>query len=271
MSSFFKSVLSCGVAALLSLALSPAQANVVLTFDVSNVSLNTCSGAIQPTCTVTGAASFQQRVVIADTLLAPPANSSLGSILETGAVYGFPTLLTDSPWTAALRARVSAPSTSTQSFTQLDNSYDQLGGTGGGSAFMYTDLAAESIGAASVRTQQEYQLSYNLFSQFSDPLSYTDLVNQSLDAFFSKFIGSTTGTFDELGAGALLDPLTLLFGDYVFSEYRGDLMLVAVQVDPPTVPEPGSLALMLAAAIALLCSRRRQSRAHAACSRQEQF
>jgi hypothetical protein len=246
------------VGALLAFTISPAQANVMLTFNVSNVRLQTCAGAVQPTCTTVAAAGFQQSVVIGEAALAT-AGSSAGGVLQSQAFYGFPLALIGSPYTSALLANVTGPLTGQQSFAQLDNAFDPAALAGTASALIYTDLLSDTTDGSGVRTQQEYQLGYNLLGQFGALLSYTDLVNQSIDAFFSQFVGTMLGSFNELGSHASLDPGTLAFTDYAFSEYMGDVELSGVQVlGPVAVPEPGSLALVLAAALALFLVRRRR-------------
>lgn len=268
MSSFLRTITSCCAAALLAFTISPAQANVLLTFNVDNVTLQTCSGLLQPTCNTIAAAGFQETLVIGDTPLAPPSASNAGSLLQSAAFYGFPLLRSGSPYTSGLRANVSGPLTWDQSFTQLDNSFDQAGFAGTASALIFTDLVSDTTDANGMRTQQEYQLGYNLLGQFGSLASYTDLVNQSIDDFFSNYVGSIFGSFNELGASSTLDPLSLYFTDYLFSQYTGNATLIGVEViGPVAVPEPGSLALLLAAALGLLCVRRRRTlRPHAAAS-----
>ncbi len=263
MSSFLRIFLSCGVAALMSFMITPARANVMLTFKVNNVSHETCSGLFQPTCSTVGAAGFDETVVFGGIATAARSDSISGALMQSAASFGFPLSMSGSPYTSMLRASVSGRTTSAQNFTQLDNSFDGVAGTA--SAGIFSDLISDTTNDLGMRTQQEYQLGYNLLGRFGDLMSYTDLVSQSIDAFFSKYIGGTmAGSFSESGAHSTLDPVGLHFTDYAFSQYLGDVTLIAVQpVDPPTVPEPGSLALVLAAAAGMLCARRRRSRASA--------
>lgn len=254
MSSFLKTYLACGAAALLSLAMAPAQANVMLTFKVNNVTLQTCSGLIQPTCSTAAAADFQETVVVGGLPLAPPTDSSSGAVRQSAAMFGFPLFMSGSPFTSSLLAMVSNPANSTQRYTALDNSFD--GSVGTAAAGIFSDIVSDTKDLLGQRTQQEYKLGYNLLGQFSDPLSYTDLVSESIDAFFDKYVGSV-GSFMESGASSTLDPLGLQFTDYAFSQYLGDITLIGV--GPAAVPEPGSAALVLAAALALLCARRRRN------------
>lgn len=258
MSSFLRILLSSGAAALLSFMASPAQANVLLTFSVDNVTFQTCTGLLQPTCTTVAAAGFQESVLIGAIPLAAPTDSSAGGVLQSAAYFGFPLSMSGSPYTGALRARVSGPLTLAQSFTQLDNSFDKAGPGGAAAALIHSDIASDTTDSLGVRTQQEYLLGYSLSAQFSDLLSYTDLVNQSIDAFFSKYIGTMTGSFSELGSSSALDPLGLNFLDYAFSQYMGDVTLTGAEyVGIMAIPEPGSLALVLVAALGMLCARRR--------------
>lgn len=247
-------VLLSAVAALV--CANAASASIMLTFDVSNVQRNDCSGALQPTCTLSTAAGFTQRILF-DGPLWLANDASIPGFQQTSASYGLPTLLDMTPYTAAMRNRLSGPVTDDYSTVQLDNFYDQDAGIGNASALLLWNQVSDTTDRAGVRNQQEYKLGYNLLSPVVfTPNFYTDLVNESADTFLQRYGSLFSGSYDELGTLSSLDPTSLHFTNYAFTEFTGDVRLLAVA----DVPEPGSMALSLIAFAALLrVSRRRVS------------
>jgi hypothetical protein len=190
--------------------------------------------------------------------LTSPADTSAGTMMQTGAFYNFPDSLSGTPFSSVLQARLNNPVTSGQAFTQVDSAYDTSGGSGTADALIYSDQNSDTTDGAGIRTQQEYKLAYNLFDSFIDPALYTDLVHESLFQFFNKYQSTITGTFDELGTTSSLDPVGLGLAPYAFTEYTGNVSLQGVQ----DVPEPGSLLLSLAAVVGMAgAMRARKSRA----------
>lgn len=226
--------------AMLGLSANSAIADVMLTFDVTNVTQNDCAGAMQPICTNTAAGGFTESLLIASTPLYT-ADTSFGSVMQSNAFYNFAYMLSGTPYTSTLSARVSNPLTGGQSYTQIDNSYDNSSASGNSSALIYSDLISDTSDTNGDRTQQEYKISYNLLGSFASSLSYTNLTSDTLFSFFSHNLGNI-GSFDELGTTSTLDPIGLGLNPYAFTEYTGDILLVGVQ----NVPEPGMLALCLA-------------------------
>lgn len=240
MSIFSKTALSIIIAGALNVATTATHANVMLTFDVSNVFQNDCTGAMQPICANTVAGSFVESMVIASTPL-NAADTSFGSVLQSSAFYDFATSRTGTPYTSLLSSRVSNPVTGGQSYTQIDNTYDNSGGSGSSSALIYSDVVSDTRDNSGNRTQQEYKISYSLLGGFTSGQLYTNLTSDSLFSFFSNQLGNI-GSFDELGSTSTLDPIGLGLNPYVFTEYTGDIALVSVQ----SVPEPGMFVLCLA-------------------------
>ena len=231
-----------------------ASASIMLTFDVSNVQRNDCSGALQPTCSLSAAAGFTQRILF-DGPLTFANDASIPGFQQTSASYGLPTLLDMTPYTAAMRNRLSGPVTDDYSGVQLDNFYDHDFNIGEGSALLLWDHVSDIIDRAGVRNQQEYKLGYNLLSSVvSTPNFYTDLVNESAATFLKRYGTLFSGSYDELGTLSSLDPTSLNFTSYAFTEYTGDVRLL----DVANVPEPGSLALSLIAFAGLLFTSRRR-------------
>jgi len=250
-------ILSCFVAFALASAGS-ASASVVLTFGVSNVQRNDCSGALQPTCTASSAASFTQRIRFDGPFL-QGSDGSFGNFQQTSAAYGLPTWLDATPYSAILSSRLTGPVTDDYSSVQLDNFYDSDAAVGGASALIQSDQVSDMIDGSGVRNQQEYKLAYNLLSAtFFSPNWYTDLVNDTADNFFQRYHSLFSGSYDELGTFSALNPTTLNFDAYAFTEYTGDISLL----DVANVPEPGSLALSLITLAGLArVNRRRVERA----------
>lgn len=249
-----KRVLVVSSISLLALIANSAQADVLLTFGVVNVKQNVCSGFMQPSCADAVAANFTETMRFAGAPLAPPTGSNLGGLMQSEAYYGFANAFTGSLFTSALNARFSGATTSEQSFTQLVSSYDVGGPLGASAALISSDAFSDLTNSVGIRTQQEYKHSYSLSSGlFSDSSLYTDLVNESLAQFFSKYIGNMAGSFDELGSASIFDPQSLALNAYDFTEYTGDVTLLAAQ----TVPEPSTLLLIAVAAFALISRFRR--------------
>ena len=224
-----------------------AQADVLLTFKVSDVMQNDCTGRMQPTCALTVAASFAESVRIADVSLAT-SDTSTGSIKQTGAFFNFPNWLTGTPYSSNLSSRLSNPVTFGQAYTQVDSTFDTGSSSGSADALIVSDMFSDTTTDQGMRTQQEYKLSYNLFSNFFDTPFYTDLVNETLFQFFNKNLGNISGTFDELGTTGSLDALGLGIAPYSFTEYTGRVTLSDVQ----NVSEPGILILFLAALLGMM-------------------
>lgn len=234
----------------------PAQADVVLTFGVSNVQQNECSGLLQPTCTLSSAGSFTESLRISSALVGGVADNSLGALLSTEATYGFATWSSGTPYTSALSARLSGPVTDSQAGTDLVSVYDGDSTTGFAAAQILTDSVSDTTDASLGRSFQEYKRSYLLSSFFTDPSFYVDLLSSPIDVFFAGLVGTTSvGGYGELGTASVQDPFSLAFSSYLFSEYTGDVELLAVA----KVPEPVSLALVLAALVAVPLSTRRRT------------
>lgn len=249
---------------LMALTATSARADVLLTFGVVNVSQNTCSGSMQPSCVNSAAADFTEQMrFFTDTPLAPPTGSNSGGLMESEAFYGFAYAFTGSPFTSTLSARLNNPSTSGQSFTQLDSSYSVPIPSGASAALISSDTFSDVTDAEGIRTQQEYKHSYSLSSElFSASSFYTDMVNESFAQFFSKYVGSMTGSFDELGSASMFDPQSLALNSYDFTEYTGDVTLLAAE----TVPEPGTLPLIAIAVCALFSRFWRSKRRLSPCA-----
>jgi hypothetical protein len=244
------------LATLLAGAAAPALAGVQLVFSVSNVQRNDCSGPLQPDCTLSAAASFTETLWISDTLLGGVVDNSGGGVLSTEAHYGFANPATGTPFTSALSARLSGPVTSSAAGTDLASLYDSAGGIGLASALIATDASSDVIDPAGSRTQQQYKRSYVFQALFSDPLMYADLFTTRIDEFFARYVGtSVVGGYGELGSSSEFDALSGLFRSYDFSELTGDIQLVSAS----RVPEPASLALVLAALLAVPLARRRRA------------
>jgi len=255
-----KRFLTAGGFSLLALATTSAQADVLLMFDVTNVRQNVCSGAMQPDCVSSAApqSSFMQTVRFSAGTPLYATGSASGGLLQSQAFYGFPDMFGGSPYTSAMRSRLSGPITSSASFTQLDSAYDSNMAAGISSALISTDAYSDVTDANGFHSQQQYKNAYNFSSGiFNDASLYTDLVNESLGQFFRKYIGIMTGSFDELGSASLFDPQSLAFSVYDFTEYTGDVTLRSVQ----DVPEPGTLPLISIAALAFIARFRRNKRA----------
>lgn len=235
---------------LLALIAEPASADVLLTFGVVNVNQNACSGFMQPSCVSSVSTSFTETMrFLTGSPLTPPTGSNSGGLMLSEAFYGFANAFTGSPFTSTLNARLSGPTTFAQSFTQLDSSYDVGGRSGSSAALIYRDAFSDVTDPVGVRTQQEYKHSYSLSSElFSASSLYTDLVNESFLEFFSKYVGSMAGSFDELGSASIFDPQSLALNSYNFTEYTGDVTLLAAE----SVPEPGTFPLIAIAALALI-------------------
>lgn len=242
MSIFLKTALTTITATILSVAATASHADVLLTFNVNNVTQNDCTGAMQPTCTVSTASGFTESMRIAAMPLTT-SDSSGGTLMQTGAFYNFPYLLSGTAYTAGLSSRVSNPITAGQAFTQVDSTFDNSAGSGSSDALITSDVTSDITNLQGIRTQQEYKLNYNLLANFAVALSYSNLVSDSLYQFFDRYVGTMTGSFDELGTTSSLDPVGLGLTPYAFTEYQGNAKLIDVQ----NVPEPGVLALFLAA------------------------
>lgn len=226
-----------------------AKADVLLTFDVGNVMRNDCAGLMQPTCAKQSTGSFSQQLRLNGALLGAPSNLGSGTLLYSEAFFSAPLAQTATPFSSVLKSRLSGPVTSSSAFTQADSMYDGDSGTGQSFALLTNDQLSDTVGADGTRSQQEYKLSYNVWSDmFSAPGGYIDLTNASLYDFFSLSLGKMIGSFDELGVASALDPLSLAFTNYDFSEITGDVSLTDVSV----VPEPGNLALILLGLAALV-------------------
>jgi hypothetical protein len=241
------------------LSASSASGAIVLTFNVSNVMRNDCTGALQPSCTLSAAAGFTQRLLLNGPLL-QAIDGGVPGFRQTSASYGLSTLLDPTPYTSALSSRLTGPVTDDFSLTQLDNFYDDDNGMGTGGAQFLWDQLSDTTDRLGVRAQQEYKLGYNFLSSLlTTPAWYTDLVNESADTFFQRYANAFTGTYDELGTASALDPNSLLFTSYAFTEYTGDVRLTLAE----QVPEPDTLLLTgLAFVGLLLIHRRRGARVH---------
>ena len=253
-----KRLLAASSIALITLVQNVAHADVILTFAVTDVVRNVCSGALQPSCTASSVAGFQETMTfITGAPLATPSGSSGASFLQSQAYYAFADFSSGSPYTPFLSSRLSGPVTSGQTFTQLDSNFDTGLPGGTSAALIQTDGASDVTDSIGVRTQQEYKRSYNLFSNlFTDPAFYTDLVSESLTDFFNKYAGNMSGFFDELGSVSVLDPLSLELSTYDFTEYTGNVALLGARA----VPEPSSFSLLCIGAIALGRYRRLRAR-----------
>jgi hypothetical protein len=239
---FLKTALTTITATVLSVAATASHADVLLTFDVNNVTQNDCTGAMQPTCINSTANGFTESMRIAAMPLIS-SDSSFGTMMQTSATYDFPYSRSGTPFTAGLSSRVSNPINGGQAYTQVDSSFDNSAGSGSSDAQIYSDVTSDITDLQGIRTQQEYKLDYNMLANFAVALSYSNLVSDSLYQFFDRYVGTMTGSFDELGTTSSLDPIGLGLAPYAFTEYQGDATLVGVQ----NVPEPGVLALFLAA------------------------
>lgn len=261
-----KRFLAVSSISLLALIANSARADVLLTFGIVNVKQNVCSGFMQPSCVNSVASNFTETMRFAGAPLAPPTGSNSGGFMQSEAYYGFANTFTGSPFTSTLNARLSGPTTFEQSFTQLDSSYDFGGSFGASAALISSDAFSDVTNSVGIRAQQEYKHSYSLSSGlFSDSSLYTDLVNESFVQFFSKYIGNMTGSFDELGSASIFDPQSLGLNTYDFTEYTGNVTLLAAQ----TVPEPITLPLIAVAAFALI-SRLRRSKERVSSTRAAQ-
>lgn len=249
-----KKILAVSSISLLALTANSAQADVLLTFGIVNVKQNVCSGFMQPTCVNSAATNFTETMRFAGVPLAPPTGTNLGGLMQSEAYFGFASTFAGSPFTSTLNSRLSGPTTFKEALTQLDSSYDFGGPFGASAALISSDSFSDVTNPVGIRAQQEYKHSYSLSSGlFSDSSFYTDLVNESFVQFFSKYIGNMTGSFDELGSASIFDPQSLALNTYDFTEYTGDVTLLAAQ----TVPEPSTLPLIAVAAFALISRFRR--------------
>ncbi|MET3120240.1 hypothetical protein AAKU64_004488 [Undibacterium sp. GrIS 1.8] len=255
MLNFSKSVLTAVATAMLCLSATSVHADVMLTFDGSNVTQNDCTGAMQPTCVTTAATSFQESMVIASMPLST-TDTSFGAVMQSNAFYNFAYMRSGTPYTPTMSSRVNNAITGGQSFTQLDNTFDNSSTSGNSSALIYSDVISDTTDNTGNRTQQEYKISYNLLGGFISSQFYTSLTSDTLFSFFTNNLGNIGGSFDELGTTSTLDPVGLGLSLYAFTEFTGDVKLIDVQ----SVPEPGMLALWLAGLASIAGVRRvRQS------------
>jgi hypothetical protein len=258
-----KQLAAAGGMCLLALATNAARADVLLTFNVTNVQQNVCGGSIQPGCYRSAApqADFMETMRIAAGAPLGASGSGPGPSMQSQAFFGFPAAFTGSPYTHALKQWLSGPVTDRTAFTELDSSYDSGAAAGISSALLVSDAISDVTDANGFRFQQEYKHALNVSTGlFDDAAYYTDLVNQSLIEFFSKYVGKMTGSFDELGSASRFDPHTLALDPYLFAEYTGDATLFAVQ----EVPEPATLASLAIAGLAFVAVVRRGKRAGSA-------
>ena len=238
----------------------PASGALLLTFSVTGVQQNECSGLLMPTCVVSSAASFNEQFLFSPLLFLATDFSAL-TLSSSEAFYNYPGAGSGSPFSPTLASRLTGPIATDQSFTQLTNDFDTSAGNGLAGTLFTTEQTSDTTDAtAGLRTQQDYFKQYNLLAALMAPAAYANLTSVSVLDFLSALVGNLAGGFDERGAASIFDAGTLQYTQYAFTEYTGLATLIGVS----TVPEPASWPLV-GLALALTCGlRRRQQRPAAA-------
>lgn len=231
----------------------PASAALLLTFSISGVQQNECTGLLMPNCVLSAAAGFTEQFVF-DPLLLGAFDASTATLFSSSAFYSYPGSGSGSPFSTALSGRLTGPIATNDSFTQLTNDFDTSAGNGLAGALFTTEQTSDTTDAtAGLRTQQDYFKQYNLLAALMAPAAYADLTSVSVLDFLSALVGKLAGGFDERGAASIFDAGTLQFTQYAFTEYTGLATLIGVSA----VPEPASWPLV-GLALALTCGLRRR-------------